>query len=254
MIDFSRKSVAVTGGAGEIGSTIARRFTDYGAHVAVLDIDTEGGKKIVSTLKSEGKSVEFIRTDVTKLSDFQKSIKKLQAKEPEFTTLVNNAGTGSYQAFTETEPEEVEPLINVNLRGVWNGCRAAIPAITDNGGSIINVSSMAGLVGFPEYSGYCMTKAGALNLTRALAAEFGPDDVRLNAVAPGTIKSKRIDKLFKERGFTRREREMARHQIPQRRFGQPEEVADAVLFLASDFASYITGHTLVVDGGKTATE
>ncbi|MFT4890151.1 MAG: NAD(P)-dependent dehydrogenase (short-subunit alcohol dehydrogenase family) [Halobacteriales archaeon] len=252
--DFSGMSVAVTGGAGDIGSTIARRFAEHGAHVAVLDVDVEGGREIVSGLESTAGSAEFRKVDVSHLPDLRAAIEGLREREPEFTTLVNGAGTGTYQSFIETTPEDLDPSIDVNLRGTWNGCRVGVPALLDTGGgSVVNVSSMAGLVGFPEYSSYCMTKAGVVNLTRALAAEFSPRGVRLNAVCPGTVDSARIDQLFEERGFSRREREIAKHRIPLRRFGQPGEVADAVIFLASDYASYVTGHALVVDGGKTAT-
>lgn len=252
--DFSGTSVAVTGGAGEIGSTIASRFADHGAHVAVLDVDEEGGRETVSQLESANGSAEFSRVDVSHARGFRAAIERLREREPEFTTLVNNAGTGTYQSFTETTPEDLETIIDVNLRGAWNGCKVALPALLDNGGgAVVNISSMAGLVGFPEYSSYCMTNAAVVNLTRALAAEFSPDGVRLNAVCPGTVDSTRIDQLFEERGFSRREREVAKHRIPLRRFGKPGEVADAVLFLASDYASYVTGHALVVDGGKTAT-
>ena len=165
--------------------------------------------------------------------------------------LVNNAGIAHpLETIEETDTETFDRVLDVNVRGVWNGCQAALPVLKEQGdGAIVNVASLGGMIGLPRQGAYTLSKGAVLNFTRTVAAEAGPHGVRANAVCPGFIETEMGESFFAQADDPEKARKRMERQYPLRRLGEPEEVASAIAFLASDDASYVTGHGLVVDGG-----
>lgn len=245
------ESALVTGAASGIGRAIAMRFAEEGADVVVADIredPREGGEPTHERIESETDArAEFVETDVSDVDDIEAAVDTATEAFGGLDVMVNNAGVFRANQPVETvDPEEYDWLMDINLRGLYFGCKLAADVMReDDGGSIVNLSSIAGLVGYPGASVYCASKGGITNLTRALAIELGPDGVRVNAINPGVI----------ETAMTTEDTHIAGQmdeQIPLRRDGQPDDVADAALFLASEASAYVTGHNLAVDGGYTA--
>lgn len=248
--DISRNTVVVTGASSGIGRQTAKRFAAEEATVVATDVDVEGGKQTVQLIEDEDGTAEFRELDVRNYSQFESVLKSVASDHGSVDVLFNNAGINVFNNLVETEPEDRDDLIDTNIKGVWNGCRAVIPLMEENnGGSIVNMSSVFGYLGYPTETTYCLTKGAVLNFTRAVAAEVGPAGIRVNAVCPGFIdtdmpmgyirKQENPDEIIKET------EEM--HAL--QRWGQSEEVASAVLFLASEEASFITGTSLAVAGG-----
>ncbi|MFB6169673.1 MAG: SDR family NAD(P)-dependent oxidoreductase [Haloarculaceae archaeon] len=244
------KTVFVTGAGSGIGRQTAERCAEEGAHVVVTDVDREGGEETVARIEDAGGAAEFHELDVTDSETFH-ALVDATAEEYGIDVIVNNAGVGHESATVEeTTAETLDRVIDINVKGVWNGCHAALPHMKEQGsGSIVNVGSLASILGLPRQGVYSLTKAAVLNLTRAIAAEAGPAGVRANAVCPGFIETDLGTAFFDEFDDPETARERLESQYPLKRMGQPEEVADAILFLASDESSYVTGHGLVVDGG-----
>jgi len=245
------QTALVTGAASGIGRAIALRFAREGANVVVADIreePREGGEPTHERIEAEtDRRAQFVETDVSAVSDIAAAVDTATETFGGLDVMVNNAGVfRANQPVEAVEPDDYDWLMDINLRGVYFGSQLAAEAMRGaGGGAIVNLSSIAGLVGYPGASVYCGSKGGITNLTRALALELGPDGVRVNAINPGVI----------ETAMTTEDTAVAGtmdEQIPLRRDGQPEDVADAALFLASDESAYITGHNLVVDGGYTA--
>jgi len=243
------QTVFVTGAGAGIGESIARRCTEEGAFVVVTDVDRDAAKATADALDD----AVARRLDVTDGERFRELIDDTAA-EHGLDTLVNNAGVGHPPAAAEaTDPAVFEHVLDVNVRGVWYGTRAALPHLKEQGsGSVVNVASLAALYGLPLQAVYSLTKAAVLNFTRAVAAEAGRKGVRANAVCPGFVDTELGRQYFESRSDPELAREEMVAQYPLGRLGDPEEVADAVLFLASEEASWITGHGLVIDGGYSA--
>jgi 2-hydroxycyclohexanecarboxyl-CoA dehydrogenase len=236
------KKALVTGGASGIGAAIARRLAAEGAEVTIGDLNLEGATEVAGEIS--GLSIQL---DVTDLGSAQAAV---DSAGPPIDILINNAGTDEFGFFAQTTPEQWEKVIAVNLRGVLNCTYAALPGMQDAGyGRIVNIASEAGRVGSKGSAVYSAAKAGVIGFTKVMAREGARFGINANAIAPGPIETPLLMQAveFGEIGEKIIETMKAGTQL--RRLGQPEEVAAAVAFLASDDASYVTGETLGVSGG-----
>ncbi|EMA70813.1 short-chain dehydrogenase/reductase SDR [Halorubrum aidingense JCM 13560] len=244
------KTALVTGGSSGNGRAIARRFAEEGANITVADVRDDprmGGEPTHDLIESEGGNAQFVHCDVSSVDDLHAAVDATVEAFGSLDVMVNNAGVERQMPLEDVTEEDYEWLMDINLKGVFFGSQAAVEVMReqDDGGSIINMSSIGGIRGLENSSLYCTSKGGVTNLTRELAVEHGEHDVRVNALNPGFI----------ETAMTMEDGDTAGgilEQTPLGRAGQPEEVADAALFLASDESSFVTGHNLVMDGGFTA--
>lgn len=255
------KTAIITGAASGIGRVTAKKFAEEGATVVVADVDVDGGHETVEQVEADGGTAVFEPLDVVDGTRFDALAADVAAEYEGIDVLVNNAGIGKPAPFEETDRETLQRVFDVNVVGAWNGAQAVIPLMEmDDGGSIVNVSSVNGFRGRALYSTYCITKSALLNFTRQLAAEFGSSEIRVNAVCPGTIKTDRTDEFFEKFGPKFNDSDADPEELRQKtrdvcalgRLGEPREVADCIAFLASDDASYVTGQELVIDGGYSA--
>ena len=246
------KTVFITGAASGIGKKTAERCAEEGAYVVVTDVDSGSGEEVAEEIADFDAcaGAEFHRLDVTEREEFGEVVDAI-ADERGIDVLVNNAGVGHPPAYLEDINDSVRDYVmGVNLMGVWNGCQAALPHMKEQGsGAIVNVGSLASILGFPKQATYSVTKGAVLNLTRTVAAEAGSFGVRANLVCPGFTDTRLLEQFLESFDDPEEAREEISEEYPLKRLGEPEEVAEPILFLASDEASFITGHALVIDGG-----
>ena len=246
---FDGETVFITGGGSGIGRETAMRCAEEGADVVVADVDREAVEETTDAIGEAGGKASSYELDVRDAEALAEAI-DMTAEEGGIDVLVNNAGISHPRSDMEDVDIEVrDRVIDINTKGVWNGCRAAIPHLKDQGsGAIVNTASLAGLIGMPGGAAYSLSKGAVVNFTRAIAAELGSHGVRANAVCPGVVETPLVtDDRDPEEWPDLRDR-MA-EAYPLGRLGRPEDVANAVRFLASEEAAWITGHALVVDGG-----
>jgi len=250
------KTAIVTGASSGNGRAIAQMYHEHGAAVVIADIQSEpreGGTPTHERITDAGGDAVFIETDVT---DFDACVDAVDAAA-EFggvDIMVNNAGiVGPQGPLTELDMDAYEQLMAVNLEGVFNGSRAAAAAMTDAGteGSIINMSSVAGINGYGGITPYSAAKGAVRTFTYALASELGPDGIRVNAIHPGVIETAMTTEDVPTVGTE--EGEATLETVPLRRFGQPDDVAGVATFLASELSSYVSGESIIVDGGQLNT-
>lgn len=250
------KVALISGGANGIGRACARRLAEQGARVAIGDIDGAAGGRLVAELEAEGASVLFVELDVTSEDAWVAAIEAVSARFGGLDILVNNAGIAVLDSLGEITAENWRRIHAINVDGVFFGTKHAVPLMAaGGGGSIINMSSVLGLVGEATMIAYSTTKGAVRNFTKAAALECGAarNGVRVNSVHPAYIRTPMVE-AYAETFGTRDEGLAilgARH--PLGRIGEAEEVANGVLYLASDEASFVTGAELVIDGGYTAT-
>lgn len=248
------KVAIITGGASGIGLATARLFAAEGAAIVIGDVTDEASQKAAESLAKSGAQTAHYHVDVRRPDEVERLVNGAVDTFGGVDILVNNAGVVLTKSTTETSLEEWERVIGVNLTGAWLCARAAIPAMQRRGGgSIINVASNAGLVGFPNLAAYCASKGGLVQLTRAMAMDGAPHHIRVNAICPGHTRTPMGD------GFVAAQadpqafvKEFINVQHPLGRMAEAREMAQAILFLASDDASFVTGSILPVDGGYTA--
>jgi NAD(P)-dependent dehydrogenase (short-subunit alcohol dehydrogenase family) len=246
---FVGKTVLVTGAGYGIGRAVALRFAKEGGKIGVLELDQQRADETVKLIAASGGTSHAVRTDVSSSVEVNKAVVEVSSKLGPIDVLVNNAGIRYVRKVLETSDEEWNRTLSVNLTGMFYASRAVAPQmLARGGGKIVIVGSMSGLIGQTGRAAYGATKGGALQLARSLAVELGPT-INVNAVAPGYIAGTgmmvEVDKDTKSVNWM-----VA--STPARRAGTPDDVAAAVAFLASDDASFITGATLMVDGGFSA--
>ena len=240
------KAAIVTGGASGIGEFTAKRLAEEGAAVTVADVDVEGGKRVVAEIVAAGGQALFVKTDVGKAPAIRRMIERTEATFGRVDIIHNNAIWFHHAAATELDEKDWDHAMDVGLKSVYMAAKYGIPVMRKaGGGCIVNTSSVHALVSFETATAYDAAKAGLLGLTRVLALDYGPD-IRVNAVLPGAI----LTPLW--RVVTPKDKRRFAEMVPAKRLGTPEDIANAVLYLASDEASFVTGTTLVVDGGLLA--
>ena len=247
-MQFQNRVVIVTGAGSGIGRGIASAFAAEGAAVAVADIDAKAATETAATLKEAGAQALAVAMDVTSPADVDRAVAETLAEFGGLDVLVNNAGIAGMHEFLETSPEDFEKVLRVNLIGTFLCAQAAAREMVSRGyGRIVNVASISGQRAGWGRTAYGTSKAAIIQLTRQIALELAQDGVTANAIAPGPV-----DTPLTARDHSPETRAAYRHAVPAGRYGQIEEMAAAVLFLASEAAAYINGHTLNIDGGYAA--
>lgn len=249
-MELAGRAALVTGAAQGIGRATALCLAKAGARVVVADIDRAGGKEVVDLIERAGGRAIFVETDVSALAPVRAATDAAIDAFGRLDILVNNAGRGFRGAVDAIEEDDWNEAINTNLTSVWRGIKCAAPHMRAQGaGSIVNMGSVLAFTGFRDYAAYSAAKGGIHALTQQAARDLAPAGIRVNAIAPGTIMTPLNQKIFDAAEDPAAIIDAWNAAHPIGRFGQPEEVAEAVLFLASDRASFVTGTTMRVDGG-----
>jgi len=247
-IQLEGKVALVTGASRGIGAVVACRLAQAGARVGVnYHASPDAAAIVVESINKDGGEAILVGGDVSQEENAEKVVKELVDYYGSIDILINNAGINKDQLLIKMKPEDFDSVINVNLRGAFLCTRFAMThMIRQRSGRVINMSSVVGLSGNPGQANYAAAKAGMVGLTKAVAREVASRNVTVNALAPGYIDTAMVDELTEET------QDKILSTIPMGRFGTPEDVAEAVVFLASDGASYITGQVLTIDGGMIA--
>lgn len=247
------KAALITGGGGGIGRAAALIFAREGARVAVADLSAESAAETVALVNTAGGQAISLACEVTESAQVQAMVRATVSAFGRLDCAFNNAGIAGFQVnaggkrTAEWADESFDRMIAVNLKGVWLCMKHELLHMQQHGGgAIVNTGSIAGLLGLPTSSAYVAAKHGVLGLTKTAALEYAPDNIRVNAVCPGYIRTRMTEEAMRRRG----EQLMAR--TPAHRMGEPEEIAEMVAWLCSDRASYVTGACYNVDGGYAA--
>ena len=251
MNSLDGKSAFVTGGASGIGQATALAFAERGARVLVADVDTEGAQETLRLVELGGGEANFVSCDVGDSASVEAAVKRCVELYGRIDCAFNNAGVlGDMTLTADCSEENFDRIMRVNLKGIWLSMKYEIPhMLRQGGGVIVNTASNAGMTGTPQLGVYSATKGGVVMLTRSAALEYARSNIRINCVCPGLISTpmvaqQAIDYPDAVANFTELE--------PIGRMGRPEEIAEAVVWLSSDAASFVTGHPMAVDGGILA--
>ena len=245
------KVAVVTGAKSGIGFATALRFCAEGAKVIAADL--RDARQEIDSIAANGGHAVFVQTDVSSESAAYELIGQTVAKYGRIDVLVNNAGIELAKKVTDTTEEEWDRLMGVNLKGVFLCSKAAVIEMRQTGGGVIvNIASELGLVGGSEIAAYCASKGGVIQLTKAMAIDHAADNIRINCVCPGPINTPLLDRIIAGSAEPEKEKRTTEEKTLMKRLGEPAEIANVILFLASDESSYMTGSSVVADGGLTA--
>ncbi len=242
----------VTGGGSGQGRATAQLFAQEGAKVVVGDVNANGAEETAGLInRQEGGQASAIRVDVTKADEVRHLVETAVSRYGRLDILINNAGTTLFKGIEETTEEDWDRIVNTNLKGVFLGCKYAIPAMRKSGGgSIVNIASVAGLIGMPQHFAYCAAKAGVIHLTKSLALDHGQENIRINCICPGGVRTPMLGEVIDINNPAQTERVARQHALG--RIAEPEEIGRVSLFLCSEEASFMTGAAVTVDGGVAA--
>ncbi len=249
-----RNKVAIITGAGSgIGRATALLFSKEGAKVAIVEIDRDRGQKTVDMIREKGQEALLALTDITDPSQVKSMVTKVIEVYGKINILVNNAGLYVQGDVINTNEEQWDRIMAVNLRAAFLCCKYCIPPMIEKGGGVvINVSSEAGIVAIKNQIAYNVSKAGLISLTKSIALDFASQNIRANCVCPGTTETSLVASALAKQADPERARRELERVRPANRLGKPEEIAYGILYLASDESPYATGAILSVDGGYTA--
>lgn len=247
------KVAIITGAASGLGAESARRLAREGAAVVLTDMQAEAGQAVADEIQAAGGRAVFLLHDVTDEARWAEVVAHAVERFGRLDVLVNSAGVGGGEPILEATLEGWRRVVGINLDGTFLGVRHAAPVMAAAGrGSIVNLSSILGKVGMPGAAAYCASKGGVALMTKAVALELAPMGVRVNSVHPGFIETPMVTNSLRDSGNENEMRDMIVSRHAMGRLGVPREIADAIVFLASDESSFMTGAELVVDGGYTA--
>ena len=245
------KVAIITGGSRGIGKAIAVEFAKEGANVVlVVDKDVEGANKVAGEVEAIGRKTLVVKADVSKRSEANRIVEETLKSFGRIDVLVNNAGISQVAPSVELSEEEWNRVLGINLSGVFFCSQAVAKVMIKQGkGKIINIASVTGEEAFPMRAAYCVSKSGAIMLTKVLAIEWAQYNIQVNAIAPGYVETELVLNLIRK-GLI--DVDALKRRIPMQRLAKPEEIAKVAVFLASEDSSYVTGETIIVDGGWVA--
>lgn len=250
---LENKQAIVTGGAGGIGRASSLALAAEGARVAVVDLDGAAAERVAEEIRAAGGEAIAIAADVSSEPDIERVVRETQAAFGGIDVVFNNAGIIRRTTAVETTVEEWDRVFGVNVRSIFLMCKHVVPVMAAaGGGSIVNTGSGWGLKGGGQAISYCASKGAVVNMTRALAIDHGPQGIRVNSVNPGDVNTGMLREEARQLGQAEDGFLAEAADRPLRRMGEPGEIASAVVWLASDESSYVTGSALVVDGGGIA--
>ncbi len=250
---LANKVAIITGAGAGIGRATALLFAREGAKVVVVDCDRNAGEETIALIAKEGRDATFVPVDVSKAADVQRMVKTTLDRYDTLDILVNNAGIYTQGDVVETTEEDWHRILGVNLTGVFLCSKYSAPAMVESGGgAIVNIASEAGIVGIKNQVAYNVSKSGVIALTKSMALDFAPHNVRVNCLCPGRTLTPLVEQVIAEAEDPESTRRALEEDRPVNRMGKPEEIAAGILFLASDESTYATGSVLAIDGGYTA--
>ncbi len=247
------QAIAITGGGAGIGLAVATAALREGAKVALIDLDGDLAGRSAASLRKQGHEAAGFGADVTNAAGIAAALELAGQSIGPLTGLVNNAGIAGFGSVHDADPQAWDRIMAVNVTGTFLASKAVLPGmLARRKGSIVNFGSVAGLVGIPTMAAYCAAKGAIVNLTRQMAADYSGKGVRVNAVCPGTVASTGMGQQLLGSDTSPETQARRLSKYPMGRFGNPEDIAEAVVFLLSDQAAFVSGAAFAVDGGMTA--